>query len=286
MKKILVPCDFSKPSINAFRFAVDIASASKGIVQLIHVIELPVLGDVGAMSVLAFEENLLNELKEKVIIRFQKITDKYRSEGVNVTWTVTSGVPSKTIVDVIKDQHVELVLMGSHGASGLREYLLGSNAEKVIRKSPVPVLIIKNYPKGAIKNIVFPNMLDLYDQEDLVRKVKDLQHFFKAHLHIVWINTPITFTSDITTLERQNAFAKHFKLTDYTFSIFNHRNEEEGIIEFTKLVKGDMIAIGTHGRTGIFHLIYGSIAEDVANHASTTIWTYTLKNEPIEVNYN
>ena len=173
--------------------------------------------------------------------------------------------------------------MGSHGASGLREYFIGSNAEKVIRKSSAPVLIIKHYFKGLIKNIVFPNTLDLYDQNDLVTKVRALQQFFKASLRIVWINTPLTFTADVITMQRLNSFAKHHKLTDYTVNIYNHRTEEEGIIEFSRLVKGDIIAIGTHARTGIAHLINGSLAEDVANHTNTIVWTYTLKNEPVEV---
>jgi nucleotide-binding universal stress UspA family protein len=283
MKKILVPFDFSKPAIDAYRFALDIASDLKSVVQLIHVIELPVLGDAGAMSVLAFEEQLLNELKEKATHQFQKITEKYKSEHVKVMWNVVFGAPSKQITDVIKDQHIDLVVMGSHGASGLREYLLGSNAEKIIRKSPVPVFIIKSYSKGAIQNIVFPNILDLYDQEDLIIKVKTLQKFFKAHLHIVWINTPLNFTSDVITKQRLNEFAHYYKLTDYTVNIFNHRNEQEGIIEFAKSVKGDLIAIGTHGRKGISHLINGSLAEDVANHSNTMVWTYTLKNEHVMV---
>lgn len=283
MKKILVPFDFSKPAINAYRFALDVASRSKGIVQLIHVIELPVLNHAGALSARAFEASLLKELEEDASSQFKTITEEYKSEGVNVTSTVAFGVPSKTIVEAIHRRDIDLVIMGSHGTSGLREYLIGSNAEKIIRKSSVPVLIIKNYFKGVIKNIVFPNALDKEDQKDLIKKIKALQQFFKAHLHVVWINTPLTFASDVITKQRLNAFASHNKLTDYTVNIFNYRNAEEGIIEFAKSVKGDIIAIGTHGRKGIAHLLNGSLAEDVANHANTLIWTYTLKNEPIEV---
>ena len=63
MKKILVPCDFSKPAINAFKFALDIAERSVGTITLVHVIELPVMHDTGLMPVLSFEEQLLKELK-------------------------------------------------------------------------------------------------------------------------------------------------------------------------------------------------------------------------------
>jgi nucleotide-binding universal stress UspA family protein len=282
MKKILVPCDFSKPAINAYRFALDIAAKANGTVHLLHVIELPVLHDSLLMPVLNFEQELLKELKEKAESEFKKITEKYALEEVKVFLKVIYGAPSKMILQHAKDESIDLIVMGSHGANGLRELFFGSNAEKIVRNSPVPVLVLKHYYKGHVKNIVFPNDLETENQEGLIAKVKALQNFFKAHLHLVWINTPVNFTSDTVTHERLNAFAKRFTLKDYTIHVFNHPNEDDGIIRFTKLIKGDLIAMGTHGRKGIAHLINGSMAEDVVNHAESPIWTYALKNELIE----
>jgi nucleotide-binding universal stress UspA family protein len=282
MKKILVPCDFSKPAINAFRLALNIAQQSKGTVHLLHVIELPIMHDTVLMPVLNFEQVLLNDLSKNAKSRFDKITEKYSVEGVKVIIKVQFGAVSRMIQDYIKKESIDLVLMGSHGASGAREFFLGSNAEKMVRTSPVPVLIAKDYFKGPIKSIVFPNTLETDDQEDLAMKVKALQTFFKAHLHLVWINTPLNFTSDTVTNERLEAFAKRFMLKDYTISVFNHTDEERGILEFTRSIKGDLIAMGTHGRRGISHLINGSLAEDVVNHNRGLVWTYSLKNEPVE----
>jgi nucleotide-binding universal stress UspA family protein len=279
MKKILVPCDFSKPAINAFRFALDIAKRSKGTIRLIHIIQLPVMHDTVLMPVLNFEEEMLKDLSNKTAARFKKLNEKYNEEGVKVSWEVEFGQPSRTLVEIIKSQSVDLVIMGSHGASGLREYFIGSNAEKVIRLSPVPVLITKNYYKGPIENIVFPNTLEIENQAELIAKVKALQSFFNAKLHIVWINTPINFTSDVITQQRLEAFAKRFGLKDYSLHIFNHPNEEDGIIRFNEFIKGDIIAMGTHGRKGFTHLINGSVAEDVANHTDSLIWTYASNAE-------
>ena len=282
MKKILVPCDFSKPAINAFKFALDIAERSKGSISLLHVIELPVMHDTVLMPVLSFEEELLKDLKERATVQFNKINEKYKRKGVKVSWQVEFGPISKRIIDIIESASIDLVIMGSHGASGIREYFIGSNAEKIIRKSPVPVLVAKDYPRRAVKKIVFPNAPDTENQSDLVGKVKALQKFFQAHLHLVWINTPLNFVSDVVTHRRLEAFAKEFSLKDYSINIFNYPNEEEGIIEFSKFIGGDIIAMGTHSRKGITHLLNGSVAEDVANHTNNLIWTYSLKNEPVE----
>jgi nucleotide-binding universal stress UspA family protein len=232
------------------------------------------------MPALNFEQALLKELKEKTETEFEKIKVKYASEGVKVFTTVVFGSPSKVILEYTKDESIDLVVMGSHGVSGLREIFVGSNAERIVRSSSVPVLVIKHYYKGPVNNIVFPTDLGTEEQEEIILKVKELQNFFKAHLHLVWINTPLNFTSDTITHERLDAFAKHFKLKDYTINIFNHPSEEEGIICFTKLIKGDLIAMRTHGRKGIAHFINGSVTENVANHSESLIWTYSLKNEP------
>jgi nucleotide-binding universal stress UspA family protein len=282
MKKILVPCDFSKPAINAFRFALDVAAESKGVVHLVNVIELPIMHDTVLMPVLNFEAQLFEDLRENAETRFKKITDLYKNENVKVIVRTVFGSVSLMIQDYIKKESIDVVVMGSNGATGAREFFIGSNAEKMVRKSPVPVLVIKDYYKGPIKNIVFPNTLDTEEQEDLVMKVKALQSFFKAHLHLVWINTPLNFTSDTHTNERLEAFAKRFMLKDYTISVFNHTDEERGILEFTSLVKGDLIAIGTHGRTGIAHLVTGSLAEDIVNHYKGLVWTYSLQQSVVE----
>jgi nucleotide-binding universal stress UspA family protein len=171
--------------------------------------------------------------------------------------------------------------MGSHGASGAREVFIGSNAEKMVRNSTVPVLVVKEYYRGPIKNIVFPNTLNTENQEDLVMKVKALQYFFKSQLHLVWINTPLNFTPDTLTIERLEGFAKRFMLKDYTINVFNHTDEERGILEFTNSIQGDLIAMGTHGRKGISHLVNGSLAEDVVNHTKGLVWTYSLQNETV-----
>ncbi len=278
MKKILVPCDFSEQAVNAFRFASDVATQSKGQVHLINVVEVPVLHDSVLMPVMAFEEALFTEMRQKAEKQFKKIIDKYSVPGLKVTSQVIFGPVYRMLIDYIESNKIDLVIMGTKGASGVREILIGSNAEKLVRKSPVPVIAIKKYVKASdIKDIVFPNTLNAEYQEDLVMKVKALQNFFKARLHILWINTPTNFTRDTITLKRLNAFAKRFMFKDFTVNVFNDPYEEAGVINFALEIKADMIAMGTHGRKGLAHFMSGSVAEDVVNHVDCPIWTYSIK---------
>lgn len=275
MKNILVPCDFSKPAINAFRFALDIAGKSKGTVYLLNVIELPAIHDPIIMPVISFEKEFLSELKEKTSKEFDKIINRYKPDAVEVKTEVTFGAVSRMIQDFIKRKKIDIVIMGSHGATGIREYFIGSNAEKIVRNSPVPVLVLKDAYKGPVENIVFPNTLETEKQDKLITKVKELQAFFKATVHILYVNTPTNFTADNITLERLRQFAKQFAFRNYTLNVYNYPSEENGIIQFTDQIKGDLVAMGTHGRKGLAHFLNGSLAEDVVNHARFPIWTLT-----------
>ena len=275
MKNLLVPCDFSAPAMNAFRFALDIAQKSKGMVYLLNVIELPAIHDPIIMPVMTFEKDFIKELKNKTNARFDKLIAKYKPASITVKTEVAFGSPFRMINGIVKKRRIDLVVMGTHGASGVREYFIGSNAEKVVRRSPVPVLVMKDYFKGTIKNIVFPNTLEMEKQGKLIEKVKDLQAFFRARLHVLYVNTPTNFTADNVTMDRLKQFARQFGLRNYTLNVYNYPFEEAGIIQFSKSIKGDLIAMRTHGRKGLAHFLNGSLAEDVVNHPDRPIWTYT-----------
>jgi nucleotide-binding universal stress UspA family protein len=279
VKKILVPCDFSEQAINAFRFALSMEVESKTEIHLLHVIDLPVLYDTVLMPALSFEQENFQDLKENAEQKCEQIVHKYPADS-KVKSKVAFGPVYRMIVEYIAQHEIDLVVMGTRGVTGIREIFIGSNTEKVVRASHVPVIAVKNYVKpGGIKDIVFPNTVVSDSQEDLVMKVKALQHSLHATLHIVWINTPLNFKKDTETREQLERFAKRYMLRDYTINVFNDMEEEAGIINFTHLIDADLIALGTHGRKGIARIINGSIAEDLVNHVDRAVWTYSMKNE-------
>lgn len=198
---------------------------------------------------------------------------KFGKGSRHISFAVVHGPTSAMIRDYIEDNKIDLVVMGTHGATGVSEFFVGSNTEKIVRFSKVPVFAIRKAPKvSSIKNIVFPTALEL-NQTDFIRKLKSLQEFFDAKLHVLYLNTPFNFIreGDLTN------YAKHYKLTNYTLNIRNDRYEPDGIISFVKEMKADMLAMATHGRKGLSHFISGSITEDVVNHVNCPIWTCVIK---------
>lgn len=279
MTHILVPYDFSDQAANAFRFALQFDDQPNGTIYLLHVVELM------SRPVLNIGEEVLDDLKKeverKIISRFDdEVLSKYSQAGNKIKTQVAFGHISQTILKFADSNSMDLIVMGTSGATGMRELLMGSNTEKVTRASKIPVIAVKNYVKPErIKNIVFPNTLLSDADEDLIMKVKALQHHFGATLHIVWINTPSSFQRDVVSWEELKRFSKWYMFKDFTLNIYNDNDEEAGIINFTHMINADMIALGTHGRKGLAHVLNGSLAEDLVNHADVPVWTYTIKEK-------
>lgn len=273
MKKILVPCDFSNTAIQAFRFACELASKSKAEILLLHVVEMPVLPYSRFIPVQAYERNFVKGIKEKVNKSFNDMKAKWGGK-TKISLSVEIGSVSPSIQKFVGRKKIDLVVIGTHGASGIREFAIGSNAAKVVRTSHVPVIAVKKAMRvSAIKDIIYPTNL-VPASKELISAVKDLQKLFNAQLHILYVNTLTKFSTDLITGSRMDEFVKKNHFKKYTVNIFNDTDEEKGIVNFSGLFKNKMIVMSTHGRTGLGHLIMRSVAEDVVNHIDCPIWTY------------
>src|SRR5688572_15712494 len=118
MKNILVPFDFSKPAISAFKLALDIAEQANGSIHLLHVIELPVIHESVKGLVLTFENDFKLKVKEKTLIELKKLIKKHNRVNVNVIPDVEFGYPPDKIIEFVMSNLVDAITIGSHGARG------------------------------------------------------------------------------------------------------------------------------------------------------------------------
>lgn len=288
MKKILVPTDFSEQANYALNFAYQIAKNSGAEIFLINIVDYPGLSTVwgGGMNVIGGAEPPLDNLDEAFI---KNLLDKSKDEMNNMVkdmnhddvlihQLVEVGNPYYVIAEKIEQEAVNMVIMGSKGASGLEEVLIGSNTEKVVRHSKCPVITIKRRRDfSKIKKIVFASNFE-EEQDHVITELKKIQDIFGAHINLVKINTPSNFETTRIIKKQMQAFAEKYELSNFSLNIFNDFAEEDGIIYYTEDIEADMIALGTHGRTGFMHLISGSIAEDIVNHAKRPVWTCRIKS--------
>jgi len=276
MKTILVPTDFSKEAGYALDAAIDLAARAGAQVILLHVVEGFVPGSFatqGGGPDDISEELFMRKLLEKGKNDLSKLVANRKLENINIITNVKVGNPFHHIARDILDNEADLVVMGSKGASGYEEVLIGSNTERVVRYSKCPVITIKKPVEfSQVTDIVFAaNFIEAED--NVAAELITLQNLLGAKLHLVKVDTPGNFESSRTIKKRIHAFVQKHGLENYTMEIYNESTEEDGIIYFAEDIDADMIALATHGRTGLKHLLSGSIAEDVVNHAQRPVWT-------------
>ncbi len=278
MKKILVPCDFSAISIEAFKVALDIAVRVKGEIIVLFAIDLPAFVGGFDMQPYVYDPNLVIDMKSWAEGKFHEL-NSFNSHRIPIKFRSKQTSVTEAVKEVITEDDIDQVVIGTHGSHGISEFMFGSNAEKVVRFSSVPVLTIRNaVPLSSIKKILFPTDLSL-NHPGLIHRVKKLQEFLGASLDILWVNTPEDFRTDAEIRELMQDFVKETSLRNYSLYIANARDIEGGITGYAKRSKADMIAMATHGRRGLSHLIGGSLAEDVVNHYELPIWTYSMHAE-------
>lgn len=145
MKRILVPTDFSEFSRQATRYACELAAKFESQIDLLHVIESPVMAMPSPGS--PFPEELLEGIQhhtKQQMERWMKVDQQEQS--LDVTRTILRGTPFLEIIRFASRHNSDLIVIGTHGRSGLVHALIGSVAEKVVRKAPCPVLSVR--PEG------------------------------------------------------------------------------------------------------------------------------------------
>jgi nucleotide-binding universal stress UspA family protein len=144
ISRILVPVDFSAHSKSALQYAAALASRLEASLHLLHVVEDPVAtGAWGSESVLPD----LTELRKELVVDAERRLLAYRGEAeraqVPVVTSVRIGLTSYTIVEYARTLNVDLIVMGTHGRTGVAHLFMGSVAERVVRHAPCPVLTVR-----------------------------------------------------------------------------------------------------------------------------------------------
>ncbi len=279
MKKIIVPVDFSKSSENALDFALQFNQVIKGEITLLHVLELPAssVNYGGDMTSATAEVVYRRDLIDGTSKMLTELEDKVKAKGQDVTIKMGFGSPYKAIGEEVANKGADWVILGSNGASGLREIFIGSNAERVIRHSECPVITIKEKADlKEIKSMVFASDLS-EDQDGIATKAQEIQKLLKLNMHLLRVKTPYNYLTETVAKDQLEEFAERNGLVDYTLNTIEADFSEDGIIKFAKEANVGLIVMGTHGRTGIAHLFGGSRAEDVVNHSKVPLLTFRIK---------
>ncbi len=278
MKKILVPVDFSKHSEYALEVAANIAKKQNAEIVAIHMMGLSDAVLTRDESKEVFEAMYYMKLAEK---RFIEFLDKDYLEGIKVTDAVHNYKIFSELNDVAREFEADLIVMGSHGSSGLKEVFVGSNTEKVVRTSEIPVLVIKHRAENFNPQLGIFACDFLESSIGPYKRAQKLFDTLRINMQMLYVNLAGDFRSTREIEKRILSFLKSAGEPNPLETLnaviqYNEYSVEAGIFGYSQVSNADIIALPTQGRQGLAHFFSGSIGEDVVNHSDLPVMTFKV----------
>lgn len=262
MKNILIPTDFSESASYASEFGIEIAKALGLPLRFLHSIKTP----VDWVKLNRQDEDKYPETKcriDKAREKLKALENKAKEKSVEADYALIYNTGMDDLNNYVNPEKSELVIMGTHGSKGF-EKIVGSNTQKLIRHSKVPVLAIKyKFDIKRLKKVLIATDLK-QKSKNVFEKTYHILEKLKTNVELVYINTPYNFkeTDEIDVmvdefLEKNKGIKIHF---------LNANNEARGIGMAINKLKPDLLTSISHQRSGFDTIFSPSITEEIINN--------------------
>jgi nucleotide-binding universal stress UspA family protein len=293
-RRILVPVDFSAPSRQAFQAALQLAQRFGSRLAVAHVTRRnrPDSHIVAEQVGITFDTRRAGRAKLSEFIEREKLGDLQPAR------IVADGVPFDEIAKAAKAWEADLLVIATHGYTGLKHVLLGSTTERVVRHAPCPVLVVRSREKRGLKtSFSLDKVRSILVPVDFSKPSLDalphglaLARRYKAQLCLLHVIAPLhpDMLIDTTQTQRDVRVAAHERLTrlaDATRKAWPRTGRElrtghpvTTITAMAKRTNADLIVMGAHGHSGLKHALLGSVAERVVRQAPCSVLTVREMN--------
>ena len=283
LTQILCATDFSEVSIKAEAHAIALAKHYKARLSLLHVDPpMPILSPYGEIPV---DIRLFEDQRQQAERDLGAARDRARAAGVAVDTAVLGGYPAREILAVADEHAVDLIVIGSHGRGGVEHLLLGSVAEKVLRKAPCPVLVVPAtapMEPGALFSRILCPIDGSAGSDDAVAQAVALARETDGRLTLLQVVEPMTAADEFATLDADeyrrageahaarllreavpDAVREQCKVEE----LVRVGKPSERILEAAGATSADVIVMGVRGRGAVDLLAFGSTTNAVVRRA-------------------
>jgi nucleotide-binding universal stress UspA family protein len=271
MKKIIFPVDFSKASLNAYPYALHLAKKMDAEIITIHVydeINLPYsdyhdyIMELYQIAELEQFENFKDEVP-----KLRAIAEKEQLGRVIVRHVLKKGDTQNAILEAALEEKADFIVMGTKGATGLKEIFLGTLTQKIMNNSEIPVMAIpENCSYLPSKKILFLTDYNL-SQLHILKKIHNLASLFNAHIDVLQVTNFDNRQDKIFSAE----WKKIRPISDVNFYLLNSNDVEGTIFEFIELHKINWVAFSTHHYSFLEKLFRSSLSKSLAFHSEIPI---------------
>jgi nucleotide-binding universal stress UspA family protein len=263
INNVLIPTDFSAVANNALRYAIELCKKTESTLHLLHIKSIPVMD---ASFPAETYQLILREMEEQTENGYANLeSTELKPSGISYEVHSVTGFVTDEIIAFSKEKNIDLIIMGTTGASGLQEILVGSNSASVIGKSEIPVLVI---PPSATyvepKHILYSS--DYAEPEfPAVSRLMFFAELFDAKVTVLHITTEFDKYFD----SEHNFFARHKKqISRENVTVVNKSNTEvtEAIEKHISDHNVDMLVMAKHSRSFFDRLFHRSLSKQMAYH--------------------
>ena len=264
MKYILIPTDFSESARNASEFGIELAKLLNLPIKFLHSIQTPI--DWSKLN--KQDENKYPESKAKINNakeQLKSLEKKAEDKQVEAEHTLIFNTGMQELNNYVNPENYELVIMGTHGTKGFQK-ILGSNTQKLIRQSKVPVLAIKHkFNISNLNKILIATDLKEESQSAFQHIIKILGNL-NTEKNLIYINTPYNFKEYEEIESLMSNFLKNCGVKNIKTQSLSANNEARGIGMAINKIKPDLFTSITHQRSGLDTIFSPSITEEIINN--------------------
>ena len=269
--RILIPTDFSELSKVAIQYAVDMSKDLEVELKLLHVI------DTSAPSRARVGSNKLQEAikasSERAMKELLASVEKDNTHKIDISYEITSGTSiGKYVETTALKNDIDIVCIGTKGASGLKKILFGSNAASIIENSSIPVLTIPEFARyKGIKNIVYSS--DFYNLEKELDLIIPFAKLMDAWIQILHIDKADEgFEGDLQ--QKEKSLIKDFSYQKIKMTELKISSVVLGINKFVADVDADMVIMFTHHTNFIEKVFQQSVTQNTAFQTRIPLFTF------------
>jgi|ERR1051326_2740378 nucleotide-binding universal stress UspA family protein len=285
IKKILIPIDFSETSLLAFDHGVQLASVFGADILLLHVVKpnwtiFAVENSPLPMNAIQYQSEVASEKLETLA---KKI---HNEEAVIIETICETGRVCPVILSAVDKYKVDLIVMGTHGASGFEERFIGSNAYRVVNESHCPVLTVQKHSvKKEFKDIVLPIDNSFYSRQKVNHAIMLAEHY-GSRIHILGLlNSDDESEKNklkIKIEQVEEMFDRHKIL--YSRQIQTGVNFGKIVIGYAEKLEADLIMIMTEWEEDITGIFIGPFARQIVNHSTIPVMSIrpNVKSQMLE----
>lgn len=275
--KILIPTDFSVQAEYAYLMVKRLQEKTVIDIHFLHVLNVPdtvtMASDGTIQTCGEIDVNFVNQQKD---IAERKLANLKVLYGDHIQTHLVLGKTTDAILSFTEANRFDLIVMGTKGASGLKEKLSGSETQIIARKSKTPLLsLMCDRSDLQIKNILLVHNFSNPLQENLLL-MKKLINAFDPKIHMLQITSGKVEFEKAKVEADMTRFAELNGISNFDCHLINDKDVENGVVHFNQMINMDIVCIGTHGKKGGF--FHQSATEKLINHLFKPIISFHLNN--------